>query len=74
MSYKIVWEIEGIDASNPKEAAEIAKDCIANGTAQCFYVQNESTNELFSVNLDEEEGDETLPVKDYQPVIENVKS
>ena len=73
MSYKIVWEIESIDAKNPKEAAEIAKDCVANGTAQCFYVQDESTNELFSVDLDEEEGSEVLRVTEYSPVIKYIR-
>ena len=68
-SYRIIWEIECVDANTPREAAEIAKDCMYNGTAQCFYVQDEKTDELFSVDLLETDDCQVLPVSNYKPVI-----
>jgi hypothetical protein len=67
-NYKIVWEIE-LNASNPVEAAEEAMDSLANGTARCFTVQNTETLKLCTIDLDEDEGEQELPLDKYETLI-----
>jgi hypothetical protein len=71
-SYRIVWEIECVDAKNPQKAAEIAKDCVSNGTAQQFYVQDENTDELVSVDLLEPIDSQVTAVTVFHPIIHSI--
>jgi len=74
--FKVSFEIE-VDADSPLEAAKIVNrmmdDHPYDGDA-CgwqFYVQEDDTNKIYSVDLDEEDDDAVLPVDDYYPFIIN---
>lgn len=67
-TYKIVWEISELDAKTPLAAAQIAQKWITE-TASQYYVQDQKTLELFSVDLQEEDEDAVLPVSEYIPEI-----
>lgn len=66
-NFKVVWEID-IEASNPLEAAKTAQNWMRKDDWQ-FYVQNDSTKEIYSVDLQEEDSDAVLPVNQYIPEI-----
>lgn len=67
--YKVVWEISELDAKNPLQAAKTAQNWIKQ-EAQQYYVQDQETNEIFSVDLQEEDEDAVLPVTgEYIPEI-----
>jgi len=68
--YNISWEII-IDAENPLEAANIAQEWMREDDWQ-FYVQDDETKEIFSVDMNEE--DSVLPIKEYTPIIECSKA
>jgi hypothetical protein len=69
-TYKIAWEIQ-VNANSPLEAAKDAVTIMrdADNIAQQFYVQDEDTNEVVSVDLDEPDEDAVLPVANYTPLI-----
>ncbi len=64
---RVVWEIE-IDAETPLEAAKEAQRWMRTEDWQ-FYVQIEHNDKVFSVDLGEEDDDAVLPVKVYEPLI-----
>jgi len=67
--YKIVLEIEA-EAENPLEAAkEIQSWLDAANNKWVFYVQEEDSSKVFSVDLDEDDDDAVLEVDDYIPMI-----
>lgn len=66
-TFKIVWEIE-LEAKNPLEAAKEAQRWISGNDWQ-YYVQNDETKEIFSVDLAEEDEDAVLPTTNYEPLI-----
>ena len=70
-TFKVVWEIQ-LDANNPLEAAKTAQSWIQEHGSQCqqYYVQNDETNEVHSVDLNEEDEDAVLPVHKYHALIE----
>lgn len=68
-TYKIVWEISELDAKTPLAAAQIAQNWITENAASQYYVQDQKTLELFSVDLQEEDEDAVLPVSEYIPEI-----
>jgi hypothetical protein len=68
-TFKIVWEIE-LEAKNPLEAAKEAQRWISGNDWQ-YYVQNDETKEVFSVDLSEEDEDAVIPTEKYEPLIEN---
>lgn len=69
-TFKVVWEIQ-LDANDPLDAAKIALKWIQGSSqAHQFYVQEEDSKELFSVDLDEEDHDTVLPVNVYIPLID----
>jgi hypothetical protein len=69
--YSVIWEISELDAKTPLHAAKKAHKWIKEG-AQQYYVQDQETKELFSVDLQEEDEYAILLVKDnYIPVIES---
>jgi len=75
--YKVSFEID-VEAESSLEAAYKVNhmmdhhllDPEAEGWQ--FYVQEENSIEVFSVDLAEEEGSEVLPVKNYIPNIQIV--
>jgi len=67
-TFRISWEVE-IDAETPLAAAQQAQSWIRKDDWQ-YYVQNSDTNEIFSVDLQEEDEDAVLPVKEYKSIIE----
>jgi hypothetical protein len=69
-NFKVVFEIE-VDANNPLAAAKEAQKWLRNDDWQ-YYVQNCKTHEVFSVDLQEEDEDAVLPVKEYHPIIKEL--
>ena len=73
-TFRVTWEIE-IEANSPLEAAKTARewqsDIRGDSEANQYYVQNEKTLEIVSVDLDEEPDDMVLPVEKYEPLIKN---
>ena len=71
-TFRVTWEIE-IEANSPIEAALMAKDwqcdLLGHSEANQFYVQDEKTLEVVSIDLDEEPEDAVLPIKEYKPLI-----
>ena len=67
-NFKVVWEIE-LEAKNPLEAAKKAQKWLRKDDWQ-YYVQNDETKEISSVDLVEEDEDAVLPVEKYEPIIE----
>jgi hypothetical protein len=65
--FKVSWEIE-LEAASPLEAAEIAQEWMKSDD-WIFYVQEENSDEIFRVDLNEEDENAVLPVNDYQPLI-----
>lgn len=69
--YKVVFEIQ-LDAKNPLDAAKKAQDLVKEiGENFQWYVQKDGEKELFSVDLNENDEDAVLPVKEYVPLIDN---
>lgn len=70
--FKVCWEIQ-LDAENPLEAAKLANKWLQenDNSAVQYYVQQDETKEIFSVDLDEDDEDAVLPIKDYTPIIES---
>ena len=69
--FKVCWEIQ-LDAENPLEAAKLANRWLQeqDNSAVQFYVQEDNTKEVFSVDLLEEDEDAVLLCKDgYTPII-----
>jgi len=58
--YTIIWEFSGQKSSNPLEAAKEAQRNIENGDALQFTVIDEESNENFSVDLNDNEGEEVV--------------
>ena len=72
-NYRVTWEID-IEADSALDAALKAQEYQRdyNTTANQFYVQDEKTLEIVSVDLDEElVADAVLPVKEYTPLIQS---
>ena len=65
--YKVSIEIN-VSADSPLEAAKKTEELIKDGNLQ-HYVQDEKTNEIFSVDLGEEDEFAVLPVTNYEPFI-----
>jgi hypothetical protein len=65
--YRVVLEIE-LDAKNPLNAAKETEEMIRDGHFQ-YYVQNQRSKKIFSVDLDEMDKDAVLPVPEYKPLI-----
>jgi hypothetical protein len=72
-NFKIVWEIE-LEAQTPLEAAKTAQEWIKEPLNNWqFYVQNEETKEISSVDLEEVDENAVFPVKSYHPLIKEQK-
>jgi hypothetical protein len=70
-TFKIIWNIESIDSENPLEAAKEMQNWLQDKTTNWqFYVQNEETGEIFSVDLEEENNDAVIKVESN---LENLK-
>lgn len=68
-NFKIALEIE-IEAETALEAAKILHSWEQDpGNEWQYYVQNTETDEIFSVDLSEEDEDAVLPVMTYSPLI-----
>jgi hypothetical protein len=70
-TFKVVWEIE-LEASNPLEAAKTAQKWMdeADNDWQ-FYVQNDETKEVSSVDLQQDDENAVQSVEKYEPLIKN---
>ncbi len=67
-SFKVSFEID-VSAETPLEAAKIVQNYLQDPDEDWqFYVQDEQTDEIFSVDLYESDDDAVLPV-DYVPFI-----
>jgi hypothetical protein len=66
-TFKISWEID-MEANTPLEAAKIAQKWLRKDDWQ-FYVQNDETKEIFSVDLCEEDEDAVISIYEYFPQI-----
>jgi hypothetical protein len=68
--FKVSLEIT-LDAETPLEAAKTLLSWIKEGDTNFqYYVQAEDEKEIYSVDLDEEDEDAVLPVKEYLPLID----
>jgi hypothetical protein len=68
-TFNVVFDIE-VEGSNPLEAAkEVERWIKAKGAHWQYYVQNVKTKEIYSVDLQEEDRNAVLPVKNYEPLI-----
>ena len=68
-TYRVVFEIEA-EAENSFEAARTVQDWLRNNkTDWQYYVQDDHTNEVTSVDLSEDREDAVLPVDKYEPLI-----
>ena len=65
--FKVSMEIQ-LQAENPLEAAKLARQW-AIEDPMLYYVQNEESAEIFSVDLSEEDEDAVLPTAEYEPFI-----
>lgn len=59
--YKVIFEIDEYGLS-PLEVAKTVQKMIKEDGDYQWYVQNQDTKEIFSVDLDEEDEDAVLPV------------
>ena len=68
--YKVVLEME-VDADNPHKAAEAMEELISTVPADPFIyvVQNDETDQIYTVDLGEPEEDAVLPDPTHQPLI-----
>lgn len=66
--YKLSFEIND-EANSPLEVAKQVQEMIQEGGYYQWYVQDEETGEIFSVDLSEEDEDAVLPVKEYEQFI-----
>lgn len=65
--FKVSLEIQ-LSAENPLEAAKTARQwCIED--PMIFVTQNQETNEIHTVDLNEEDEAAVLPTTEYQPFI-----
>ena len=69
-NFKVVFEIK-VDASCPLVAAQEVQRRMRNDDWQ-FYVQNCDTHKVFSVDLNEEDENAVIPVKEYHPIIKEL--
>jgi len=68
-NYKVVFEIE-VDAESPLEAAKTVQDWLQDPSDNWqFYVMNEDTQKVYSVDLDEHESVAVVDVERYLPLI-----
>lgn len=68
-NYKLSLEIN-LDGENPLDVAKkLAEMLMDNANEYQYYVQDEETNNVYSVDLSEDEECSVLPVYDYQPFI-----
>jgi len=68
-NFKISWEIE-LDAETPLAAAKEAQKWMrSKGTDWLFYVQEEHSTDIFSVDLAEEDENAVLHTSEYVPLI-----
>jgi hypothetical protein len=68
--YKVSIEIN-VSAENPLDAAKEVEKSLREDRLQ-YYVQDENTNEITSVDLSEDDEDAVLPVTNYHPFIEQL--
>jgi len=66
--YKLSFEINE-EGNSPLEVAKQVQKMIKEGGDYQWYVQDEDTGEVFSVDLEEEDEDAVLPVNNYEPFI-----
>jgi len=68
-SFKVSFEID-VSAETPLEAAKIVQNYLQDPDEDWqFFIQDEQTDEIFSVDLDESDDDAVLPVDNYVPFI-----
>ena len=69
-TFSVSFEID-LDAENPLEAAKKVENLIKENDGWQYYVQNQKTKEIFSVDLGEVDDEAVLPVakEEYQPII-----
>ena len=67
--FKVVMEIT-VGAETPLEAAKTVQKWLQDPQSKWqYYVQKVGDKKIDSVDLDEEDEDAVLPVKDYEPMI-----
>ena len=70
--YKVSLEMI-IEGESPLEVAKCISEMIMSDACELiYYVQNEETSELFTVDLGEEDVDAVLPLEKYEEFIVNI--
>jgi hypothetical protein len=68
-TYRVVFEIE-VEETTPLAAAQTVQEWLADPKKDWqFYVQDEQTGKLDSVDLSEPDEEAVLPAIDYTPLI-----
>lgn len=68
-TFKVVFEIE-VDEENPLAAAQTVEGWLQDKNKNWqYYVQDEFTKKVTSVDLSEEDEDAVLPAHNYEPLI-----
>jgi hypothetical protein len=69
MNYKVVFEIE-VEAESPLDAAKEVQEMLNEHNNWQYYIQSsEGSEDVFSVDLQEEDEDAVLKVDKYIPMI-----
>lgn len=67
--YKVVLEIE-INANSPLQAAEIVEEWIQErGSHWQYYVQSYDDDQIYSIDLEEDDINKVLDIDKYVPLI-----
>lgn len=73
--WNVIWEIntENEDLVTPLDVAKYCTNIMRDANYDWqFYIQNDDTKEIFSVDLEEADENAVLPVKDYKPIIQSI--
>ena len=72
MTHRVVFEIEVDGADNSIEAAKQVEGWLQDKSKRWqYYVQDINTEEISSIDLEEDESDMEVPANDYMPLIKN---
>lgn len=72
MQWNISWEIntENEELITPLDVAKYCTKIMSDRTCEWqFYIQDDETKEIFSVDLEEDDEDAVLRVTNYKPII-----
>lgn len=70
-TFNVSWEMQ-VDAETPEEAAKLAEEMLRDTeNSWQYYVQDDETKKIVSVDLEECDEDMVVDASDYRPIIQN---